>query len=85
MPRYFFTVQGDPEPDREGNEIPDLALAKCEAVKMAGHLICDAASTFWDTQQFTMSVTNEAGLTLFTLEFLGLEAPSIMNWPGSTR
>jgi hypothetical protein len=75
MARYFFHVDGDPL-DTEGVEIESLAKAKCEAVKVAGTLICDTASAFWDRSDWKLTVTNEVGLTLFCLVFVGIEAPS---------
>ena len=58
-------------------ELPNLATAKCEAVRYAGRLLCDGAREFWDTGDFMMTVTDEKGLTLFTLQFSAVEAPAI--------
>jgi hypothetical protein len=78
MPRYYFNVDDDNSTlDTEGSEIETLAKAKCEAVKMAGRIICDAAGKFWDRAEWSMTVTDGAGLTLFTLDFMGTEAPAI--------
>jgi hypothetical protein len=60
MPRFFFQVEGPP--DDWGTELPDLAAAKCEAVRYAGRLICEEAERFWDTADFAMTVTDENGL-----------------------
>jgi len=73
MARYFFHVDGAPR-DSEGVEIATLAEAKCEAVKLAGTLICDTASHFWDRSDWKLTVTDEVGLTLFCLLFVGIEA-----------
>ena len=79
MPRYFFHVDdGIPVRDDEGTELEDLAVAQCEAVKLAGQMICDSAGTFWNSQEWTLTATNESGLTLFCLHLLGVEAPSSM-------
>jgi len=75
MPRFFFHVEG--LPDDEGTEVPDLATAKCEAVRYAGRKVCDEAGNFWDTAEFSLIVTDEKGLILFTLSFTGHEAPAI--------
>lgn len=75
MLRFFFKVDassGDLEVD-----LPDLATAKCEAVRYAGQLLCDRASEFWDRGDFSMTVTDGERLTLFTLQFSALEAPAI--------
>ena len=75
MPRFFFHVHGPP--DELGVELPDLAAAKCEAVRFAGRLLCDQASEFWESADFHMTVTDERGLTLFTLQFHAFDAPAI--------
>jgi len=85
VPRFFFHIEGGSalEDDAEGFDLMNIAEAKCEAVRFAGRLICDAASTFWDVGDFHMTVSDERGLTLFELRFVGTEAPSIR--PNRTR
>jgi hypothetical protein len=80
MPRYFFHLEGRPE---EGTDLPDLATAKCEAVRFAGTIICDEADQFWDAPEFSMIVTDEKGLLLLNLTLCGTEAPAIRNYPHS--
>ena len=58
-------------------DLPSLAIAKCEAVRYAGRLICEQANSFWDKGDFTMSVTDETGLILFSLVLSGVDAPII--------
>ena len=77
MPRYFFHVANGVDRDTEGLDFPTLAEAKCEAVKAAGQIICEGSAAFWDSQEWEMIVTNEDGLTLFSLMFIGTEAPAI--------
>ncbi|HEX8192036.1 MAG TPA: hypothetical protein VF552_03985 [Allosphingosinicella sp.] len=82
MTRYFFHIEdGHAAQDDEGIEFATLAEAKCEAVKLAGQHICDAAGTFWDTQEWLLTTTDETGLTLFALQFTGNEAPVLMARP----
>jgi hypothetical protein len=77
MPRYFFHIEdGVAVQDDEGVELKDLALAKCEAVRLAGQMICDSASDFWDKEEWKLTATSEDGLTLFCLQFIGTEAPA---------
>lgn len=78
MPRFHFTVGQDaPDLTGDGIDLPGLAEAKCEAVRYAGKLLCDRASEFWDTGDFVMTVTDDKGLTLFSLQFSAVEAPAI--------
>jgi hypothetical protein len=74
MSRFVLHVDGGPD---EVIEAPTVAQAKCEAVRFAGQLICNFADKFWDTAAFSMAVTDSDGLVLFTLQFVGTEAPAI--------
>ncbi|HEX8641699.1 MAG TPA: hypothetical protein VF704_11180 [Allosphingosinicella sp.] len=79
MPRYHFHIDGDhPSHDDEGTELHSLAVAKCEAIRMAGRIICDAAASFWDRAEWSMTVTDANGLTLLHLGIVGTEAPAVM-------
>ena len=78
MPMYHFNIEdGQPTLTCDGAELKDIAEAKCEAIKMMGRLICDAPATFWDDAQWRMTVTNEDGLALFELCFVGTDSPAI--------
>ena len=83
MPRYFFNIDDGGGPDTEGHELRNVAEAKCEAVKLAGRVICDDADRFWDTGDWNMTVTNEDKLTLFSLTFFGTEGAA--RGPGFKR
>ena len=72
MSRYFFNIND--QIDTQGQDIATLAQAKCETVRFAGKLMCDRASNFWDVAHLSISVTNEKGLILFRMEFIGVEA-----------
>jgi hypothetical protein len=75
MARYYFHVEG--QPDDSGMALLTSAEAKCDAVRCAAKLICDEAERFWDAGQFTMTVTDGTGPSLFALVLSGIEAPSI--------
>ena len=75
MARYIFHVEG--HPDDQERDLPNIAAAKCLAVRYAGEIICEEAERFWDDAEFSMIVMNEAGLILFTLTLTGLEAPAL--------
>jgi hypothetical protein len=77
MSRYFFHIEdGLPVQDDLGVELDTLTQAKCEAVRLAGQSICDAAGHFWDREEWKLTATDEGGLTLFILQFVGTEAPA---------
>jgi hypothetical protein len=77
MEKYHFDIDdGELSSDAEGTDLKDLASAKCEAVRMAGQVICDAAASFWDRAEWKMTVRTGDGLVLFQLHILGTEAPA---------
>ena len=76
MPSYYLHV--NEEQDTTCFHALDLAAAKCEATKMAGRIICDDADTFWDRAEWSLTVADKNGLTLFQLQFIGIEAPTIL-------
>jgi hypothetical protein len=76
MPRYYFHIDGS-GPDEVGVQYETLAKAKCAAVETAGQAICDDAELFWDKKDWGMTVTNGAGLSLFSLSFFAMEAPAV--------
>lgn len=68
MARYFFNTQdGVAVPDTEGVELPSGAEAEVEAVTLAGEMLQEHAKDFWRTKSFTVTVTDETGLALFTI------------------
>ncbi|HZG45048.1 MAG TPA: hypothetical protein VEZ41_02105 [Allosphingosinicella sp.] len=68
-------------PDHEGKAPGDLAEAKCEAVKLAGRMMCNDADSFWDKKELSLAVTDVTGLTLFQLLIIGTEAAASMPPP----
>lgn len=77
MPRFYFHVEDGSSLDEDGEDLPDLAAAKHVAVKLAGQVISETAATFWDAGELGIRVTDQAGLTLFRLEFFGVESPAL--------
>jgi hypothetical protein len=81
MPRFYFNISDQP-PDTDGREFETVSQAKCEAVKYAGELMCDAASTFWNSGDFIMTVTDDKGLALFSLHLIGTDSPALRSSQG---
>ena len=78
MPRFLFHTNNPLAlPDAAEMEFETVRDAKCEAVRYAGQLMCDAAEHFWDEADFEMTVTDEKGMILFTMRVIGTEAPAI--------
>jgi hypothetical protein len=72
MPKFHFHL--DDQRDRQGLELPGLAAAKCEALDFAARHICDGANAFWDREEWTLTVTNERGLSLLQLQIVGTQS-----------
>lgn len=75
MPRFHFRLAY--AKDETGMDLADLTEAKCEALRYAMRLLCEAPNAFCDSPEFTMTVTDENGLVLFTLALVGTDAPVI--------
>lgn len=72
MPKFHFHL--DDEHDAQGLDLADMDAAKCEALEFAARHICDAANTFWDREEWTLTVSDERGLTLLQLEIVGTQS-----------
>lgn len=78
MPMFCFRIGDDAaDPAHDCTEHADIAAAKCAAIKLAGTTICDEADTFWDRREWTMTVGTPAGLTLFQILIVGIDAPAL--------
>jgi hypothetical protein len=77
MPRYHFHVaDGRDYPDLQGTELADLAAARHEALRFTGALLSQPEHDFWNGEDWSMRVTDERDLTLFTLNFCATNAPA---------
>ncbi|MFP5330466.1 MAG: DUF6894 family protein [Alphaproteobacteria bacterium] len=77
MVRFLYTIE-EAGQFCGSFEAETVRHAKCDAVRLAGERLCDIADTFWDSAEFRMTVADENGLTLFSLQVIATEAPSIM-------
>jgi hypothetical protein len=77
MPRYFFHVEnGASPPDTDGVELPGLIEAREQAASLAGAVLHECAGQFWDGQPWSVRVTDDKNLTLFTLDLSATSAPA---------
>ena len=78
MPRYFFHVHdGSSTRDIEGTELRDIFEAQEEAIRLSGELLSEMGGKFWDGEDWSLEVTDEAGRLLFTLRFSAEEGPNL--------
>jgi hypothetical protein len=79
MPIYHFNMHdGRSYPDTLGADCSNLAAAKIEAVRRMAEMLKEDAARFWTGDEWTMAVTDEAGLALFSLVFLAQNAPATL-------
>lgn len=69
MPRYHFHIHDDKGLlDEEGIDLPDLAGAQMEAVRLAGAMLLDDASLIHDQNVWQLSVVDSDGTPLLRVE-----------------
>lgn len=77
MPRFFFNVHdGQDYPDLDGTELASIPDARRHASKYAGELLKADPDVFWNDQRWQMDVTDDRGLILYQLMFVGVNAPA---------
>ena len=65
---YFHTEDGVRVADTQGSDLPDIAAAEDAAVQILAESLRGNSRLFWDTEGFTVTVTDAKGLTLFSLQ-----------------
>ena len=78
MPIFHFNLHdGADYPDALGTDCSDIPGAKVEAATRMARLLGEEAARFWTGDEWTMSVTDDKALVLFTLVFYGMDAAAI--------
>lgn len=78
MPRFFFKVADSRIAQPLSAELPNLKAARAESVKSACRILAEYPEDFWSSgSEWQMTVTDETGLTLFTLIFYAADAPAL--------
>ena len=68
MPKYHFEARGGVDRAiRAEADLDDFRAAQIEAVRALGELLADNGAEFWSAGDLTMSVADDAGVVLFTL------------------
>lgn len=65
---YFQTENGIRVEDDIGTPLSGDDAARLEAVRVMGELLRERPELFWEHKRFRLSVTDEAGATVLTLE-----------------
>lgn len=72
MPRYFFHVRdGEDYTDLQGTMLPDFNAATKEASRFAAALLSENSNRFWNKDDWTISIEDEAKKTVAELRFSG--------------
>lgn len=72
MSRYFFHIDyGELTRDEDGTLFPSHNAARAAAVNLLGELLRDEGDQFWGKPNVTITVADEAGVTLWTLTVEG--------------
>lgn len=77
MPVFYFHT--DDVEDTIGTDLKNVDVARCEAVKLAGSILCEDPQNFWNQGGWTMTVADEHALTLFQLCIIGTDASTILS------
>ena len=71
MARYFFHIHnGQDLPDKFGTTLPGVKQAREEAIQTASELLRGNGDEFWNGPDWTMRVTDQMGLPVFTIRIL---------------
>ena len=78
MQRFFFHIEhGELSRDKEGTLLPGLEQARTAAASLVGELLRDEAHGFWGKPQITVTVEDEHGLVLWTIDTVGTVSPAV--------
>ena len=71
MPKYYFDIKdGVDFPDLYGSDWKDLTAARNEAVRFSAEVLKEMPNRFWNSELWTMTVSDCAKKKLFTLKFI---------------
>jgi hypothetical protein len=72
MPRYFFSLNNDCVlTDQEGEELPGVAAARDEAIRMAGRILRNEGQRVLSGTEWCMEVFDDARQIVFRLRVSG--------------
>jgi hypothetical protein len=65
---YFHTEDGERLTDTEGSDLADIAAAEDAAVQILAESLRGNSKLFWDNGSYSITVADDRGLTLFSLQ-----------------
>ena len=74
---YFEIADANPPIACSGQDLPCIVSARKFALKYASQILSEQPDSFWDGGDLVMTVTDADHLSLFTLDVLNINAPSL--------
>lgn len=82
MPKYYFHLTNDVERrDDAGVVLDDLHAAQCHAVKLIADVLCKQPELFWKSDMYRVSIADDRGLLLLSVEMIAQPAPALWQTP----
>jgi hypothetical protein len=78
MPKYYFHADdGRRHEDEQGTELPNLAAVREVALSTMMEMADALSHDFWNDQRLRITVTDDHGLTLMTLDLTAALSPAL--------
>lgn len=61
----------------DGTNLASLPMARCHAVRMIAEVLRDSPEMYWEHHCYRVTVTDDVGLTLFTVEMNSTDSAAI--------
>lgn len=82
MPRFPFRLTHDVEAcDEAGLELDDLHAARRHAARLIADALCKEPERFWKSDIYRVSIADERGLLLPSVEMIAQSAPALWQTP----
>lgn len=76
---HFHTQDGRVCHDEDGTELPSIHAARLEAIRISADMLRMQEESFWETETWQMTVTDETGLVLFVIDVTAHMSPALRN------
>ena len=78
MARFFFHLaDGKSAPDEEGFELADVHASRAAALHLVAQSLLDRPADFWASRDWLLTVTDESGLALYSVQVFASDSPSL--------
>lgn len=85
MPLFRFAVaDANPPIVSDTTLLASIAAARGEALMFAGRVLSEQGESFWDEDDWVLTVSDEQNLTLFTITVATANAPATAKYSGAS-